>query len=142
MKVMIGVDDSPESPHAVDTAFDYFGPDAHYMIVSVGERTPLFNASFPGGSAMSSINLTKQFDAARKNAIRKAVDASAQLPKAAEIATVAGHTGRALCDVATDNTVGVIVIGSHDQSAWDRLLRPSVGRYLIDHAPCPVVVVR
>ena len=142
MKVMVGVDDSAESRHAVDTAFEYFGSDASYLIVSVGERMPMYSASFPGGSAMSSINLSKLFDAAAKNALRKAVEASSHLPKAAEVAAVAGHTGRALCDAAVDNAVGVIVIGSHDKSAWERLLHPSVGRYLIDHAPCPVLVVR
>lgn len=142
MKVMIGVDDSAESRHAVDTAFDFFGSDADYLIVSVGERTPMYSAVFPGGSAMSSVNLSKQFDAAAKSATRNIVDASSHLPKRAETATVAGHAGQALCDVATDNAVGVIVIGSQDKSVWERLLHPSVGRYLIDHAPCPVVVVR
>lgn len=142
MKVLIGVDDSAESRHAVDTAFDFFGPDGDYLIVSVGERMPFYSASFAGGSAMSSANLSEEFDVAIDNAKRNAADAASKLPLDAEIAVEVGHAGQALCDLAADQHVGVIVIGSQDKSVWERLLDPSVGRYLIDHAPCPVVVVR
>ena len=142
MKVLIGVDDSAESRHAVDTAFNFFGSDADYLIVSVGEQMPFYSASFAGGSAISSVNLVEQFDNAADNAKRNAVDAATTLPLDAEIAVEVGNVGQALCDLAAEHGVGVIVIGSHDKSVWERLLDPSVGRYLIDHAPCSVVVVR
>lgn len=52
-----------------------------------------------------------------------------------------GHIGESLCRAATEHKSDVIVIGSHDKSVWQRLFDPSVGRYLIDNAPCAVLVV-
>lgn len=68
------------------------------------------------------------------------VDHSAESRHAIE--TRIGHAGTALCDAASEADIDAIVIGSHDKNAWERLLQPSIGRYLIDNAPCPVIVVR
>lgn len=142
MKVMIGVDDSNESRHAVDTAFSFFGADAEYLIASIGDRTPYYSASFAGGSMVSAAAISDQLDAAEETAKRDAVDAASKLPLDAEVVFDVGHPGRTMCDLAAEQDVDVMVIGSKDKSVWERLLDPSVGRYLIDHAPCPVVVVR
>ena len=142
MRVLIGVDDSAESRHAVDTAFEFFGSDAEYLVASFGERMPFYSTSFAGGSIVSSVNLSEQFDAAADAARQRAITAAAKLPLDSEIVFDVGHAGRSLCDLAEDQHVNAIVIGSQDKTVWERLLDPSVGRYLIDHAPCPVVVVR
>jgi nucleotide-binding universal stress UspA family protein len=142
MKLLVGVDDSPESRHAIDVAFDFFGPRADYTIMSVGESRPVFSTAYSGGTFISATELHARFEAAEQTVLERARQAAQSLPVDADVEVDIGHPGRALCDTATELGVGAIVIGSKDKSAWERLLHPSTGRYLIDHAPCPVLVVR
>lgn len=142
MKILVGVDDSPESHQAIATAFDFFGPAADYTVICVGENRPLFSTAFAGGTFVSAVDLTACFDDARRAALETARHAADSLPVDADVAANVGQPGAALCDAATEFDADAIVIGSHDKSTWERLLHPSIGRYLIDHAPCPVLVVR
>ncbi len=142
MKILVGVDDSPESRHAVDTAFEFFGAAADYTVISVGQNQPLFSSGFPGGTFASAVDLTARFDNARQTALERAQHAADSLPVDSHVEANVGHPGASLCDAATEFDVDAVVIGSHDKSAWERLLHPSIGRYLIDNAPCPVIVVR
>lgn len=139
MKVLIGIDDSQGSHDAVDTGFEYFGSGAEYLVVSVGERSPFYAALFSSGSVASAAQVKEQFDTANKGTTALSNPAvRIELGRSFGV----GHAGKDLCRIAADQSVDVIVIGSHDKSVWERLLASSVGRYLIDHAPCPVVVVR
>ncbi len=139
MRVLIGVDDSQESRHAVDTAFQYFGSKAEYLVVSVGERSPFYSALFPGGMVRSAAQIKEQF-AAAEAAGKSTGDPDIRIELGTSFGV--GNAGKDLCRIATNHNVDIVVIGSHDKSVWERLLDPSVGRYIIDHAPCPVVVVR
>jgi len=143
MKVLVGVDDSTESRDALQTAFSFFGADAEFVIAAISERIPYFySASFAGGFATSGMQLGEEFDLAAEAAKQRATEAAEALPDDAEVATDFGRAGSALSRLAAEHEVDVVVIGSQDKTVWQRLLDPSVGRYLIDHAPCPVLVVR
>ncbi len=147
MRVLIGVDDSAESRDAVTTAFELFGPAAEYTIASVGRRQAsglLFTAGFPGSIYGNGAELADQFSAAESAAEETARSAQEHLPTDADavVEGEVGHVGRQLCRMAADEQSNVVVIGSHDRGVWERLLDPSVGRYLIDNAPCPVLVIR
>jgi nucleotide-binding universal stress UspA family protein len=142
MKLLIGVDDSPESRHAIDVAFEFFGPHADYTIASIGQTQPLFTSAYAGGTFVSPAELVDRFDAAEQVARERAAHAAAAMPASVDVDATIGHPGSALCETAVELGVDAIVIGSHDKSVWERLLNPSTGRYLIDHAPCPVIVVR
>lgn len=141
-KLLVGVDDSPESRHAIDVAFEFFGVNADYTVMSVGATRPMFSTGFAGGTFASAVDLTASFDAAHQAALELAREAAASLPVDADVDANVGHPGVALCDAADELGVDAVVIGSHDKNAWERLLHPSIGRYLVDNAPCPVVVVR
>lgn len=143
-KLLIGVDESAESRHAIEVAFDLFGSDAEYTIASIAETRPMFTSGYSAGAFVSPSDLVDRFDAAERLAHERAEEAAGTVPSGVDVdvdATV-GHAGSALCETAVDIEADAIVIGSHDKSVWERLLNPSTGRYLIDHAPCPVVVVR
>jgi nucleotide-binding universal stress UspA family protein len=142
MKLLIGVDDSQESRHAIEVAFEFFGTDADYTVMSIGETRPVFSTGFAGGTFASAVDLTESFDAAHQAALELARDAAASLPVDAEVNAHVGHPGVELCEAAAELEVDAVVIGSHDKNAWERLLHPSIGRYLVDNAPCPVIVVR
>jgi nucleotide-binding universal stress UspA family protein len=82
--------------------------------------------------------------ALRDRASAAAAAAQSELPAGttAEVDVDLGPVGATICDVASEISSDVIVIGSHDRGIWDRLFHASVGRYLIEHAPCAVLVVR
>ena len=142
MKILIGVDDSTESHHAVEVAYKFFG-DADYTIISVGSRTPMLVAGYPTGSYGTAGDIQAQFDAAQRAAETATAAAAKELPAEHVVEHVdMGRIGESLCRAAAEDNSDVMVIGSHDKSVWQRLFDPSVGRYLIDHAPCPVLVVR
>lgn len=144
VKLLIGVDESPESRHAIDVAFECFGANAVYTVASVGETQPLFGIAHPGGTLASASELNRRFDVAERAAHERAQQAAESLPNDVdvEVDVVVGRPGNALCTAATELGADAIVIGSRDKTAWDRLVSASTGRYLIDHAPCPVIVVR
>ncbi|MFJ8207684.1 universal stress protein [Streptomyces sp. NPDC096033] len=54
--------------------------------------------------------------------------------------TVRGTAGAALVDVARDPD-DLLVVGSGPRGPLRRLLRPSVARYVLAHAACPVLTV-
>lgn len=143
MKVLIAVDDTAESRHAVDAAFRFFGPEADYSVVSVGDRTPIFVGGYGAAAMPTAADVQRQLDAAHDVAVHAAAEASKHLPAGSEVEVVeVGHTGEVICAYAVEHGSDVIVIGSHDKHFWERLFDPSVSRYLIGHASCPVLVVR
>ncbi|NNE13186.1 MAG: universal stress protein [Ilumatobacter sp.] len=142
MKVLIAVDDTPESMHAVDAAYRFFGPDADFHLISVGDRPPVFTGGYGAGAMPTAADLTRQLDAAMEAARHAVQEASSHLPGSASLEVESGHAGRVICESASEHEIDVIAIGSHERHFWERLIDPSVGRYLIDHAPCPVLVVR
>lgn len=54
--------------------------------------------------------------------------------------TVRGTPGAALVDTARDPD-DLLVVGSGSRAPLRRLVRPSVARYCLSHATCPVLVV-
>lgn len=51
-------------------------------------------------------------------------------------------TVRALCNLASDEEAGLVVLGTHGLAGIERLLLGSVAERVIRHAPCSVMVVR
>jgi len=145
MKVLIAVDDSEESRHAVDTAYQFFGSDADYSVLSVGDSPPIYVGGYGVGGVPTAADLTVQLDAAHVAAREAVDDAAHRLSDGAahvEAEVEDGPAGAVICDYAEEHAADVIVIGSRDRSFWERLFSPSVGRHVIDHASCPVLVVR
>jgi nucleotide-binding universal stress UspA family protein len=142
MNVLIAVDDTAESKHAVDTAYRFFGPDAAYSILSVGDRPPVYVGGYGAGAMPTAADLNMQLESAQATAEQAATEAATRLPPGAETEAETGRAGVTICEHAAEHEADVVVIGTHDRNFWHRLFDPSVGRYVIDHAPCPVLVVR
>jgi nucleotide-binding universal stress UspA family protein len=53
-----------------------------------------------------------------------------------------GEPGMTICDVAVEVGAEVIVLGSHGHGWLQRVLLGSVSHYVLQHAPCPVLVMR
>ncbi|MFB6558332.1 universal stress protein [Streptomyces sp. NPDC056400] len=54
--------------------------------------------------------------------------------------TVRGTPGAALVDTVRDPD-DLLVVGTGSRAVWRRLVRPSVARYCLTHAACPVLAV-
>lgn len=53
-----------------------------------------------------------------------------------------GHTGERLVEFAFREGVDLIVTGARGLSGLKRYLLGSISNYLVNHAPCPVLVIR
>lgn len=143
MRILIAVDETPESRHAADIAYRYFGADHDYTVMSVGRHEPILVPGLGVGAVPTATALTGRLDDAAQRAAQARVDqVCADLPVDAHTETGVGHTGQAICGIAAERSIDLIVIGSHDKGFWERIIDPSTTRYLLDHSPCPVLVVR
>lgn len=52
-----------------------------------------------------------------------------------------GRPGPAICQVASDHNVNLIVVGNRDRSTLKELVPGSVSNYIVHHAPCSVTIV-
>jgi nucleotide-binding universal stress UspA family protein len=141
-KILIAVDETDESMDAVSVAYDLFGPAPDYLVTSIGRMPAVAYPMTPGGAMPMYVALGDVADSVRASATATAVEAAENLEVDATIEVDTGPVGAAVCRIAEDSGASVIVIGSHDRSIWARLFVPSVGKYVVDNAPCPVLVVR
>jgi nucleotide-binding universal stress UspA family protein len=149
-RVLIAVDGSSESNDAAQFAHRLFGDDAEYIVVTVAETgsfvggaLPIADPAFSGGGAYISPEVAREsVESAIHDAEQTAADAAAKVDEDATTIVEAGDPGESIIHVAEEQQVDLIVIGSHDRNWLSRLLTPSVRNHLVDHAPCPVLVVR
>ncbi len=141
-KILIAVDDTDESIDALRTAYQMFGTAPDYLVTSIGRMPRTSYPMTPGGGTPTYLNFGKLTDRVKEDATATAVNAATEVEVDAAIEVDTGPTGAAICRIAEESGASVIVIGSHDRSIWARLFHPSVGKYLVDNAPCPVLVVR
>lgn len=148
--VLIAVDGSKESNDAAEFAHRLFGDSVDYLVVTVAETgalvggaMPIMDPTFAGGGAYIDPELAREsVETALHEAEESASDAAAHADIHTRPIVETGEAGDVICRVATDRNVDLVVVGSHQRNWLSRLLTPSVRNYLIDHAPCPVLVVR
>ncbi|MFT5269010.1 MAG: nucleotide-binding universal stress UspA family protein [Ilumatobacter sp.] len=143
MNILVAVDQEPESAEAAAAAKSFFGDDHHYIFLSIADFVT--SAAFMRvGYSLQTAGLADEIEVhARETATAAAHKHAEQtgMPDR-EIAIEVGSVGRTICEHALTSEADMIVMGSRERSLWDRIFDPSAGRYVIDHAPCPVLVVR
>jgi nucleotide-binding universal stress UspA family protein len=149
-RVLIAVDGSAESNDAAQFAHRLFGEDVEYLVVTVAETgalvggaMPIMDPTFAGGGAYIDPELAREsVESAMHEAEETASDVASHVDQRARPIVETGEPGDTICRVAEERKVDLIVVGSHHRNWLSRLITPSVRNYLIDHAPCPVLVVR
>lgn len=141
MNVLIAVDETAESIHAVTVARRLFGNDVSYTVVSIGVPSRHVVAVDPLGAMACDIDTVAAPDPAEPLSVAEHAADVGGLADAV-IAGEIGQPGPQLCQLATDRSADVVVIGSHERGFLSRLLDPPVQTYLLHHAPCPVLVAR
>jgi nucleotide-binding universal stress UspA family protein len=134
-RILVATDGSKYSAAAVQKAIDFarsYGGDL--LVISVVDVPTEFYAEAPK---------------AVEDLVRKAKEYTAAVRKQAEDAGVKAETfigeaeaDAAIVNLAREQNVNLIVVGSHGRTGLRRLLMGSVTEHVIGHAPCPVLVVK
>lgn len=134
-KILIGYDGSPESERAIDRTADLaiaFG--AKVVVISVAR--PLTPAS-RGIGPVDPTDPLEEHDAL----VAQASSRLAVLGIPSEQVTALGPPARSIVEAAEEHAVDLIVVGSRDLTAIQRLLSGSVSASVAHHAPCDVLIV-
>ena len=141
MRLLIAVD--ADSAHAVSAAAGELFPNAECVVFNA---VPFMSTVVPGtivsGAAMVIPSADALLAAEKHSDVALAAAAEALPVAAVESTSVVGDPGPAVCDEAVAIGADVIVLGRSERGWLSRLFAPSVADYVVEHAPCPVLVVR
>ncbi len=144
--IVVGVDGSEASREALRWAADEARlRSARLVAVHAWSFVPAQPIGDPGMLAVPAGDLPGQLDA-ESEAARLALDEAVGDALGAdpgidvERKLVEGDAGEAL--VKEGAGAELLVVGSHGRSGFKAALLGSVSRSVVDHAPCPVVVVK
>ena len=148
MKVLIAVDDSPESQDAIDFARRALPDDADVIVLNVAQYA-VSAAGTMGtfamgsyGDAMLTTETHERLAEQAELAARRTVEEASSRLGADETRIEHGDVGSTICSVAEEESADLVVLGTHDRGRWARLWFGSVSEHVVHHAPCPVLVVR
>jgi nucleotide-binding universal stress UspA family protein len=141
MKLLIGVDDSPYSEAAVEFMRTMQWPkDTHAIVVSSVARlvpiSPELMAAVPMEDLLSETR--KQVEALVERYERKLRNDSLRV----EVRILTGDPRATLIELAKDERVDLIIVGSHGRTGLEKLLMGSVASHVVNHAPCSTLVVK
>ncbi|MEV0084866.1 universal stress protein [Saccharopolyspora sp. NPDC050642] len=132
--IVVGIDGSPSSKDALRWAVHHARrADGRINAVMVWDTPALYD--WPMRTA-------EQLDRATNEALREIVRETVDEADLARISThvARGHPAKALLDAA--GTADLLVVGRRGQGTFTHALLGSISQYCVNHAPCPVVVVR
>jgi nucleotide-binding universal stress UspA family protein len=147
-RVLIAVDDSYESNDAARFAFSLLGDRVDYLVLAVAETSATMVGAVPladptlGGAYLPPEVARETLEASKREAEEAAARAADMVQASTTTVIEFGEPGDAICRAAEEHRVDLIVVGSHDRNWFSRLVTPSVRNHLVEHAPCPVLVVR
>jgi nucleotide-binding universal stress UspA family protein len=145
-RILIGTDGSDDAVAAARRAAEVLAPDAIIHLVCVAQPPAAVSAGMESGFA-GGLATPEELDTAWTGAMEEAEAALARTATVLGSATVEqsveqGDPAAALCDLAQELGVDVVVIGSRGHGALKRALLGSVSSYVVHNAPCAVLVVR
>jgi nucleotide-binding universal stress UspA family protein len=144
--IVVGVDGSPPSLAALRWgAEEAKVRGARLVAVHAWEFVPAAPLVEPGLVPMATADLPGQLEAQRAGAEAELDDAIAEVfpdgpPPELERKLAENDAAEALQQEA--QTADLVVVGSRGRSGLTAALLGSVSRHVVDHAPCPVVVVK
>ncbi len=140
-RIVVGVDGSASSASALRWAIR----QAALTGATVDAVTAWHYPDLAAGSGMAVGAVEPTYDFFRENAEKIAADAisttldpASHVPVRARLAQ--GHPAQVLLDASAG--ASLLVVGSRGHGGFTEALLGSVGQHCVQHAPCPVVVVR
>ena len=158
--VLIAVDATDVSVHAVETAHRLFGDDAEYLVLNVGGGSYVPVPIFPGVSPVSPMAWAPVVrtqlvaddlvtdtgatdvisDTEVAETIAKHTGEEGGLSEATALGTV-GDAASSIIEVALEHAADVIVVGTKERGWLTRLLTSSVADDVRRESPIPVLAV-
>jgi nucleotide-binding universal stress UspA family protein len=134
--IVVGIDDSANARRALVWALDHAAADDEIIAVHVWHMPPV------GGFEMGYLDPAPFEDGARATAKEVVADVVAE--RAADtdrvsIRVVAGHASEAL--IAAGRSADLLVLGARGHGGFASMLLGSVTTSVVNHAPCPIVVI-
>jgi nucleotide-binding universal stress UspA family protein len=136
--ILLGVDGSEHALHAAETAADL----AHSMRSNILRIVVAFD---PVPPYLGEPNLQTAISARMKEAdtiLQKALEAVGEIPGEVHTEILEGSPAEAILDVANTRKVDLIVMGSRGLGRLTGALLGSQSQKVVQHAPCPVLIVR
>src|SRR4051812_47120554 len=145
-KVLIATDGSDFAIDAAKRAAALLDDAAQITVVTV-VPLPVIPATAPvtglDAGPIVTPETTEELDQALHEEAQAALTRTVgALGRPAEHMLVMGDPGSELCRVAEEGNFDVLALGSHGRGLMKRVLLGSVSHHVLQHAPCPVLVVR
>ncbi|MEA2588669.1 MAG: hypothetical protein QOH66_1596 [Actinomycetota bacterium] len=145
-KVLIATDGSDFAIAAAEKASALLDPTAAVTVLAV-VPPPVLPAAAPvtglDPGTLVTPEATEELDQALTAEAQAWLDRTVEaLGGRAERRSVHGDPATEICRVAGDGGFDVIVVGSHGFGFVKRVVLGSVSHHVLQHAPCPVLVVR
>lgn len=144
--VLLATDGSDRALAALTRGVAILGPDHRFRFLSV--VPPSFIPSATVGPMDShplvlDPALEEEMERSERDAaLQGLAELAGALGVDGEHVVEVGEPGPTICAVAERDAVDVIVIGSHGHGWLQRVLIGSVSSHVLQHAPCPVLVIR
>ena len=142
MRILIALDESSVSARAARVATQLFAADAEFLVINVARvPAPWVGAAAYGVVApMPSIDPAafEPDDSSESDLMARAEELGVP---AAEAITEAGDPVAVICAAAEEHGADVVVVGSHDKNALQRLVDPSVAAGVVRGTHLPVLIV-
>ena len=145
MKVLLATDGTPGSIEAAHEVLRLLHPDVELDVVTVIPETedPMAMAGGFEGPLVTEEEAEAEHrrdEAEGRAAIESTLAAVGAQAESEMIES--SDPGRAICDLAAQRGVDLLVVGGSEKGFLQRLLHRSVMEYAAHHAPCPVLIVR
>jgi nucleotide-binding universal stress UspA family protein len=143
MRALLAVDDSEASHDAAAFAHRILDHEDDIIVLNVARLSQVgaFTMGGLAGAPGVATATDDTWEAVRRNSWRLVTEAGEEAD-ADEGRVEIGDPGQRICDVAAEEGVELIVMGSRDRGLLERIFSPSVSAYVVSHAPCSVLVVR
>jgi nucleotide-binding universal stress UspA family protein len=144
--IVIGTDGSDDAVAAARRGVELLAPGGTVHLVCVAEPPAVASAGLESGFT-GGVATAAEVDAAWTAVTSDAEAALARTAAGLEGVVVAqevirGAPGAALCERAAEVDADVVVVGSRGLGAIRRALLGSVSTFVVNNAPCAVLVVR
>jgi nucleotide-binding universal stress UspA family protein len=146
-KALIATDGSDFAIAAARRAVAVLDPSTQLTVLTVVPPPVVPGAGPVGGldtvGPLATPETTLELDEALTEEGRHAIDrTAAALGRDAQRELVHGEPAAEICRFAEEAGFDVLVVGSHGSGFVKRVLMGSVSHHVIQHSPCPVLVVR
>jgi len=142
MRILIALDESPVSARAAREAVRLFSDmSTEFLVISVTRVPTMWAPGAVFGMVAPLVVDPTWMKSDQKLEVELVARAEATGVTDPEPHTASGDPVTIICQAAEDHDVDVIVVGSHDKSAWRRLVDPSVATGVVRQTYRPVLVV-